>query len=70
MSFSELYGGLYGQNFPHEFKIKIPVLNCHSEADYLVNHSYYGSAVVRVMIRRFGRHGNIEIDFWVAARGV
>jgi hypothetical protein len=47
-------GGLYGQNFPHEFKIKIPVHNGQSEADYLVNHSYYVSVVVRVMIPRFG----------------
>jgi hypothetical protein len=47
-------GGLYGQNFPHEFKIKIPVHNCQSEADYLVNHSYYSSAVVRVMVPHFG----------------
>jgi hypothetical protein len=47
-------GGLYGQNFPREFKIKIPVHNCQSEADYLVYHSYYVSVVVRVMIPRFG----------------
>jgi hypothetical protein len=54
VSFPGLYGGLYGQNFSHEFKIKIPLHNCHIETDYLVNDSYYGSVVVRVMIPRFG----------------
>jgi hypothetical protein len=42
-------GGLYGQNFPHEFIIKIPAPNYQSEADYLVNHSYYASVVVRII---------------------
>jgi hypothetical protein len=50
VSFAGLTGGLYGQNLPYRFKIKIPVLNCHSEADYLVNGPYYGSALVRVML--------------------
>ena len=50
VSFPGLNGGLYKQNLPYKFKIKIPVHNCHSEADYLVNGLYYGSALVRVMI--------------------
>jgi hypothetical protein len=47
---SRLNGELYGQNLPYKFKIKIPVHNCHSEADYLVNGPYRGSALVRVMV--------------------
>ena len=37
VSFPGLYGGLYGQNLPYKFKMKILVHDCHSEADYLVN---------------------------------
>jgi hypothetical protein len=50
VSYPGLYGGLYGQNLPYKFKIKLTVHNCHSEANYLVNGPYYGSVVVRVMI--------------------
>ena len=50
VSFPGLNGGLYEQNLPYTFKIKIPVHNCHSEADYLVNGPYYGSVLVRLII--------------------
>jgi hypothetical protein len=50
VSFPGLAGGLCGQNLPYKYKFKIPVHNCHREADYLVNGPYYGSASVRVMI--------------------
>jgi hypothetical protein len=67
VSFPGSYGGLYGQNFPHEFKIKIPVHNCHSEADYLVNDSYYGSAVVRVMAPIAIHHAVVPLHLWTHA---
>jgi len=66
----------YGQNLPYKFKIKIPVHNCHSEADYLVSGPYHGSALVRVMVIKWHpalvvRHGNIETEiFLVTTRGV
>ena len=50
VSFPALNCGMYGQNLPYKFKTKIPVHNCHSEADYLVNGPYDGSALVREMV--------------------
>ena len=50
VSFPALNCGMYGQNLPYKFKTKIPVHNCHSEADYLVNGPYDGSALVREII--------------------
>jgi hypothetical protein len=77
-SFPGLNGGLYGQDLPYNFKVKIPVHNCHrhSDADYLVNGPYYGSALVRVMIIKWYpasvvRHGNVQTEiFLVTTRGV